>query len=203
MHNRVGELRSDTRTEMPTNAAREAARNVSRAIGFVAATALVAVAVFVGPLLYRGAFPTVHYLCLPDRIEAWLYKNSTLRVPPDFGRTRTIQVDGEVLLKVPAGIGPLRIRAPVLSATVPVDALLVVTSSAQDSGAQVEVLQGTADIEPAYPSRWHESAHAVAGEVVLLSRDVDLMEHETIQDNDVPSWVPQYVPSPSASSPRQ
>ncbi len=173
-----------------------------RLVRFAAASLAAGVLVAGGLLWYRRAIPTVRHVQLPDRTEAWLRKDAQLRVSDDFARTRTIETDGEILLKVAPGVQPLRIRAPVLVATVSAPALLVVTSSAKDAGAQVEVLTGAADIEPAYPSRWHESAHAVAGEIVLLSRDIDLMEQETIRSNDIPSWVSEYVPSSATGSRR-
>ncbi len=161
----------------------------SRRARGIAAALIVLVVAAVGTQLYRRLIPSVRRLELPDRTLVWIRRGSQLRVAADFPNSRAVDIDGEMVFSVPASARPLRIRSPLMIVTVTEPALLVVTSFAKDVGAHVEVIKGAAIVERAYPSRWQESEHMVAGEIALLSREIDLMEHEHTRAGDVPEWT--------------
>jgi hypothetical protein len=80
-------------------------------------------------------------------------------VAPDFENTRSIELSGEMLIRVATGARPLRIRSPLMILTGQGPALLAVKSFPREISAQVEVLEGEIDVERAYQSSWQESAH--------------------------------------------
>jgi ferric-dicitrate binding protein FerR (iron transport regulator) len=145
-----------------------------------------------GIILYRTALPTVRAARLPDQSHVWVRSGSSIRVAPDFEITRSIEMSGEILIRVAAGARPLRIRSPLMIVTVQGPAVLAVTSFPREIGARVEVLEGEIDVDRAYQSRWHESAHVPAGETGLIARQLDILEHDPTQKRDIPSWIRRY-----------
>jgi ferric-dicitrate binding protein FerR (iron transport regulator) len=91
--------------------------------------------------------------------------------------TSVLSVDGDVLFSLSAdspvtlGTGMLRLKGA--------RAVFRVQAHRQSPGQSVEVLRGTLTAEKAYPSDFPDTETLHAGTMVMINRDIDLMEKET------------------------
>jgi ferric-dicitrate binding protein FerR (iron transport regulator) len=149
----------------------------------------------IGVLLALPDFPIVRTALLADGSEAYFSRSSRIVPARDYPATRQIFVDGEVLLRVPAGHSPMTVRSSLMVLKIAGEATLAVQDEVGGIGAQAEVLRGEARAERAYKSKDREVYNLPGGRVLLLYRPIDLIEVEKTADVDVPKWARGWVRS--------
>jgi ferric-dicitrate binding protein FerR (iron transport regulator) len=158
-------------------------------IATIAAAALLAVlAIAIYPLVTEAK---VDRVLLSDGTEALLLRGSKLLPATGFPRTRSAWIQGEMLLRVPASTAPFVLQTVQLVLTIRGPATLVI--SVNDTGAQYEVLDGHVSSRRAYPSRYDDVQEVEPGQVVVMNREIDLIEQEPMRAGDLAAWTRKYL----------
>jgi transmembrane sensor len=160
----------------------------NRCIGWVAALA-------VGV----GAYLFVHSLQVPmptrtqlaDGTVAISRADSRIESAPGFPHPRSVQINGDLYLEVPARTEPLTVTSRLLILTVNGKSALRITAYAGETGEQVQVVYGDVVARKHYASSYPEPDHLVRGEMSMVNQTIDLMEKETFDPAEANAWVKQ------------
>lgn len=98
-------------------------------------------------------------------------------VRTDTDSATILSVDGDVLFSLSAD-SPVTLRTGMLNLK-SARAVFRVQAHRQSPGQSVEVLRGALTAEKAYPSDFPDTETLHAGTMVMINRDIDLMEKET------------------------
>lgn len=123
-------------------------------------------------------------LHLADGTVASLGADTRLETASGFPSSRVLSLDGEGLLKVPAGGQPLIVRTHLMHLEVRGSSTLAITAWSRETGEQVEVLSGEVVVSKNYASSYRVPDDLHGGEMSMVNRTIDLMEKETV---DAPS----------------
>jgi hypothetical protein len=142
--------------------------------------ALLAVAAAIGAatFLRHRAAQTPHDIRFPDGVEASFRGFTRVEPAADYATSRQITVDGEALLRLPANGTSWTVRTRLLIITVDAGSELKIVAHWDEPGEQADVLTGHAVVRKSYPSPYNEPEELSAGELVLINREIDLMEKE-------------------------
>lgn len=121
---------------------------------------------------------------LADGTIVLLSADTRLRTAAGFPSPRELSLDGEVLLRVPAGGQPLTVRTRLMHLEVSAPSTLTVTAWSRETGEEVEVLSGEVIVSKNYASPYRVPDDLHGGEMSMVNRTIDLMEKETV---DAPS----------------
>jgi transmembrane sensor len=127
---------------------------------------------------------------LPDQTEVTLNSNTTLWLDKDFGKSnRNVQVSGDALFKIRKKSRPFIIYTPHLILTSD-SAIARVNAYAQDAGEETLLLSGKMKVVKSYYSKLdHEPYFLKGGDMVMMNKDIDLMEKETFDARDLNAWL--------------
>ncbi len=133
--------------------------------------------------------PGPRHLRLPDGTQAFYRSDSTIEPGNGFPRPRKLAVNGDVLLKVPAGADPLMVSTRLFLLTVNGESALRITAYSRETGEQVQVVCGNVLARKNYPSKFDEPDHLAAGQMSMVNRTIDLMEKENFAASEVAPWA--------------
>jgi hypothetical protein len=117
---------------------------------------------------------------LPDGTIAALQADTRLVTAAGFPSPREISLDGWALLKVPAAPQALIVRTHLMRLEVRGPSTLAITARSQESGEQVEVLDGEVIVSKNYSSSYRVPDDLHGGEMSMVNVTIDLMEKESI-----------------------
>jgi len=125
-------------------------------------------------------------LTLPDGTRVLMDARTVITPAEGFGkRNRDIQLDGEAMLIVAGDAGkPFVIHTRNLVIQV-LGTRLHVDAFASSPGEQVDLLEGKLRVTKSYHSSTDNQPETLqAGEMVMINRDIDLMEKETLNPEE-------------------
>jgi len=132
----------------------------------------------------------IHSLVLDEGILAQVYGRS--RLEPDAGSAHSLKLwlDGEAVIDMPAS-ATLSLGSTLLEVGVKggEPTRFYIDAYATQPGAQVQVLRGHVQVRKAYASPTPESYRMGPGEMLMVNRDIDLMENEKFTPAELPDWV--------------
>lgn len=169
-------------------------RRLPLLIGSAALLAVGATAWFLRP----DAPPTPQITTLADGSEAFYMSDSDITAAPGYPQPREIHVDGEFFLRVSAQPQELTVRTRLLILTITGESALRIIAHAHEAGEQVEVLYGDVVARKSYESRYSEPDELAAGGMVLINKDIDLMEKETCDVARLRAWSEAWVAAAQA-----
>lgn len=123
---------------------------------------------------------------LPDGTRVLMDPRTVIRPSEGFGKTnRDIQLDGEAMLIVRSDAGkPFVIHTRNLVIHV-LGTRLHIDAFASSPGEQVDLLEGKLKVTKSYHSSTDNEPETLqAGEMVMINRDIDLMEKETLSPEE-------------------
>jgi transmembrane sensor len=121
-----------------------------------------------------------HEVSLPDGSGVVLRPGTQLSVAKGFGKeNRELELDGEAIFKVAGSAGrPLVLHTRNLEITV-LGTLFHVDAFRKNAGEQVDLLEGKLRVKKSYHSDTDNEPEVLdAGDMVMINRDIDLMEKE-------------------------
>lgn len=129
-------------------------------------------------------------LTLEDSTRVTLNSHTQLHIPQDFSASRRVlSLDGDAYFVLPpTAAHPLILHTGMLR-LIGKDAAFRVYAHRSQAGQSVEVLHGTLRAEKAYPSDYPDTAILEAGDMVMINKEVDLMEKETFDTATLSQWV--------------
>lgn len=143
--------------------------------------------------LWPGPKPTPQVTRLADGTEAFYLSDSRIEAAAGYPQPRELRVDGEFFLTIPAQAQNLIVRTRLLVLTVSGETAMRIVAHSKEAGEQVEVLYGNVEARKSYPSQYSEPDQLAAGGMVLINRDIDLMEKETCDVGQLKSWSDAWV----------
>ena len=117
---------------------------------------------------------------LADGTVASLGADTRLLTAAGFPSPRALSLDGEGLLKVPAGGQPLIVRTRLMHLEVRGASTLAITAWSRETGEQVEVLSGEVIVNKNYVSAYRVPDDLHGGEMSMVNETIDLMEKENV-----------------------
>jgi transmembrane sensor len=129
---------------------------------------------------YRNGSADSHEVRLPDGTHVVLRPGTQVTVAKGFGvSNRDLELDGEAIFEVAGGaanpfvVHTRNLEIAVLGTRFHVDAFR------KNAGEQVDLLEGRLRVKKSYHSDTDNEAEVLeAGEMVMINRDIDLMEKE-------------------------
>jgi transmembrane sensor len=122
---------------------------------------------------------------LPDGSKLLLSPKTSIFIAKGFGReNRDMELDGEALFEVVAG--PLHLHTRDLSVDVLWAARFRVDAYRNKAGEEVDLLAGRLQVAKSYHSDTDSASEVLeAGEMVMINRDIDLMEKEKLSADEL------------------
>ncbi|WP_344977066.1 FecR family protein [Compostibacter hankyongensis] len=126
---------------------------------------------------------------LPDSTRVILNSDSRLMIPADFNaERRVVELDGDAFFEVAAEERkPFIVRTGMLVVTV-LGTAFRIAAHREDAGQRLELLRGKLKVQKGYPSEFDEAELLEGGDMILINRDIDLMEKETYDTTELLSW---------------
>ena len=126
---------------------------------------------------------------LPDSGTVILNSASKLQYAVGFPKeNRDMSLDGDAFFTLHGGDHPARIHTGMLILTSQ-GARFRVYAHSESRGQSVEVLSGLLQAVKAYPSDYPDTEALRAGDMVMINRDIDLMEKETFDTAALAAWL--------------
>lgn len=117
---------------------------------------------------------------LPDSTKVALDSNSVLKIPDSFNsKTRTIWIDGNAFFKVKLNNEtPFILHTGMLNIKT-YGASFHINAHQENPGQSLKLFDGEMVVSKAYPSDYPDTVTINTGEMILINKDIDLMEKET------------------------
>jgi ferric-dicitrate binding protein FerR (iron transport regulator) len=144
-------------------------------------------------LLWPEPKPVPRIVKLTDGTESFHYSDSDLTPAAGYPQPREIVADGEFFLKAAAHAEPLIVRTRLLVLTITGETAIRIVAHHHEAGEQVEVLYGHVVARKSYPSNYSEPDTLEAGGMVLINKDIDLMEKEKCDLDELRAWSEQWM----------
>lgn len=127
---------------------------------------------------------------LPDSTRILQNSHTRIGVLPHFMQSsRELYLDGDAFFSVrPGGDQPLLIRTGMLNLETSGGSFRV-SAHGSSRGQSVEVMTGTLRAIKAYPSDFPDTEQLGPGDMVMINRDIDLMEKETYDTASLGAWL--------------
>jgi transmembrane sensor len=129
-------------------------------------------------------------LRLPDGTEVIMHAGTIIRLSRDFVKgKRELWVEGDVIFEVRNNAAkPLVLHTAFLRIEAP-GARFRVDAKPREAGEEVDVLKGSLKVMKSYHSDTdNEPEHLSAGEMLMINRDIDLMEKEKMDGSELKDW---------------
>ena len=129
-------------------------------------------------------------IVLADQTEVILNSNTTLWLDKNFGKeNRNVRIAGDALFSIKKNSKPFVIFTPHLVIKT-LKAIAKVNAYAGMAGEETLLLSGKLNIVKSYYSNLdHEPYVLKDGEMVMINKDIDLMEKETFEINELKTWI--------------
>lgn len=125
---------------------------------------------------------------LPDASGVLLNAASRLAYARGFREDRRLFLDGDAFFNLREDTTPTRLRTGMLLLEAR-KARFRVYAHGESAGESVEVLSGHLTAAKAYPSDYPDTERLGAGDMVMINRDIDLMEKETFDTAALHTWL--------------
>ncbi len=153
------------------------------------ATLIAASVAAAGIALWHFSRPVAQTLRLADGTEAFFYSDTRIKPAATYPDPRTMEIDGEAYLKVPAAATPLIVRTRLLVLTVTGKSAVRIIAHWHETGEQVDVLEGHVEAKKAYKSNYEVPDQLARGQMVMINKTIDLMEKETSDMAELSAWT--------------
>jgi len=132
----------------------------------------------------------IHSLVLDEGVLARVYGRSHLERGAGSTHNLKLWLDGEAVIDVPS-TATLTLGSTLMEvgAEGGEPTRFYIDAYAAQPGAQVLVLRGHVQVRKAYASPRPESYRIGPGEMLMVNRDIDLMENEKFAPVELPEWV--------------
>lgn len=140
-------------------------------------------------------------MTLPDGTHVLMDPRTVIRPAEGFGKkNREISFDGDAILTIQANPGkPFIIRTRNLVIQV-LGTRLHIDAFASSPGEEVDLLEGKIRVNKSYHSSTdNETETLQAGEMVMINRDIDLMEKETLKPEERKAVLAKFLLSDSTA----
>ena len=126
-------------------------------------------------------------LRIPNFGTVFLKPNTTIGLAKGFGRdNRDIDIDGEALFEMEVTGAPVRLRTKDLDVMVLWAARFRVDGYRGKPGEEVDLLEGHLRVTKNYHSDTDSATEVLGpGEMVMINRDIDLMEKEKMSQEEI------------------
>ena len=127
---------------------------------------------------------------LPDGTKLVMRAGTVVRLAGGFnGKDRELWVIGEAMFEVNAGAGkPFIVHTRNLQIE-GLGAKFRVEAKAGEAGEEVDLLSGKLKVMKSYHSDTDNEPETIqAGEMVMINRDIDLMEKEKMDGSELKGW---------------
>ena len=145
---------------------------------------------FVRGVSYSSPFGKRKKITLPDKTEVILNSNTTLWLDKGFGKSnRKVQLTGDALFTIKKFTTVFIIYTPHLILTT-AEATARVNGYEEVAGEETSLLSGKMKVVKSYYSALdHEPYFLNDGDMVMMNKDIDLMEKETFDVGNLKSWI--------------
>lgn len=129
-------------------------------------------------------------ILLPDGTTIKMSHQTTIRITKEFNKTnREVQLDGEAIFSVKSYAGlPFFLYTKNLQIQV-IGTRFRVDAYSKFAGEEVDVLSGKLKVRKSYHSTTDNEPELLqAGEMVMINRDIDLMEKEKVDSAELKTW---------------
>ncbi|RXK80749.1 FecR family protein [Filimonas effusa] len=131
---------------------------------------------------------------LADSTVVWILdKDATIQPAAGYPRQREAKVDGDMYIEVNKDSGPLVLKSRLLVMTVMSKASFRVIAWAKEAGEEVQVLSGTLKVAPNYKSQFNAPDTLKANQMVMINKDIDMMEKEKFDAAALGAWSKKLV----------
>lgn len=122
-------------------------------------------------------------------IKALLNAQTTIKISKDSGAKKNILLDGDAVFFIPPGQQD--------SVFIYTNMLIIGTTGAafriqahhEHAGQTLEMLSGKSRVSKAYSSPFPDPEFPSAGEIIMINKDIDLMEKEKSDTTNLVSWI--------------
>lgn len=123
---------------------------------------------------------------IPDVGTVFLKPNSTIGLAKGFGKgNREISLDGEAFFELEVEGAPVRLLTKDLVMDVP-GGVFRVDAYRSKAGEEVDLVEGKMAVKKSYRSDTDSATEVLGpGEMVMINRDIDLMEKEKMSQEEV------------------
>jgi ferric-dicitrate binding protein FerR (iron transport regulator) len=147
-----------------------------------------------GEQIYRNGAKESKSLQLADGSRLRMSAGTVVIVPAGFARPgREITLHGETLFRIGAGHGQpfvVHTRNLLMAVTDTAGAVFRVNAFPDSSGEQVDLLSGHLKLSKSYSSTTDNDPVTLgAGEMLMINRDIDLMEKEAFDTTELKRWI--------------
>jgi ferric-dicitrate binding protein FerR (iron transport regulator) len=121
---------------------------------------------------------------LPDSSEVILEQNSSFKISDSFNiKTRTVWLDGNAFFKIKLSEKPFILHTGMLNIKTH-EASFHINAHKENAGQSLKLFDGKMVVAKAYPSDYPDTVTIHAGEMILINKDIDLMEKETFDKRE-------------------
>jgi ferric-dicitrate binding protein FerR (iron transport regulator) len=123
---------------------------------------------------------------LPDGSRVVINVRTVIRIPGTYNQSRVLDLDGEAMFDILPDAGkPFVVRTRNLEIEV-LGTRFRVDAYRSNAGEQVDLLEGRLRVKKSYHSDTdNEPEFIEAGEMVMINRDIDLMEKEKLDSGEL------------------
>lgn len=123
-----------------------------------------------------------------DRTTAYHRRDTSVTTASGFPSPRELHVDGQLFLDVPASAAALVVRTRLLRLAITGPARVRMVAFANQSGEEVDLLEGHATATKSYASPSPQTDTLDAGDMVMVNQTIDLLEKEHGHPAEVALW---------------
>jgi ferric-dicitrate binding protein FerR (iron transport regulator) len=141
-------------------------------------------------LVYRSGMVRRKKIGLPDGSMIVMNAGTVIRLSRAFnGKTRELWLEGEALFEVNADAGkPFIVHTRNLKIVV-LGTRFRIDADPKTAGEEVDLLSGNLQVMKSYHSDSDNEPETIAaGEMVMINRDIDLMEKEKMDGSEMKAW---------------
>lgn len=129
-------------------------------------------------------------IVLPDHTEVVLNSNTTVWLDKNFGTiNRQVRISGDAFFSIKKAGKPFIVYTPHLILSTPL-AMMKVNGYAGQAGEETLVFSGNVRAVKSYYSKLDHDPYLLKnGEMVMMNKDIDLMEKETFDTDEWKPWM--------------
>lgn len=114
---------------------------------------------------------------LTDSTRVWYLQQAEIQPDPSFPQKRTLTVSGDLFMETKPG-APLLIHTHLLNLHISGGAAFLLSAPKKDPWAEIKLLRGQIIAQKNYSSPYPEPDTMQANQLLMINRDVDIMEKE-------------------------
>lgn len=122
-------------------------------------------------------------------ITAILNANSSLKIPKDSLAPKNIVLDGDAFFRIPQGQQDSVFVYTRMLKIGTKGAEFRITAHKEHAGQTLEMLYGKSVVYKAYSSSFADPEFPIAGNMIMINKDIDLMEKEKFDTTKLKVWL--------------